>query len=330
MKTQLNEEEQRLEMVATTNIEAYKLFLTGRKEADKRNSESLAKSIELYKEAIRLDPNYAEAYAEIANSIYLETYYSARDVQEATRIANDYLDKAEKITKDVSRIYSVKGLIYNIEGKYEEAKQAFERAIELAPNDFTARHQFSTFYYYNRQYEQQLEQAKIAYSLDPLSFATANSYFTALAANRRYTEAEELMKSVEAQGGGNNKFAINRSYFRLYSDMKAYDKAIVPLEAMVDEAPVFNRFLAFCYGKMGDTAKVYKTIDVIKNAALKDELNHQLAVAFAGIKEADSVLYYLDPIRNNQTRMLTRERIDFFGFLKDDDRFKALLKAHGL
>ncbi len=326
------EEQEGLSIVPTENIEAYKLFLIGRKEADKRNKESLATSISLYQEAIKLDSNYAEAYAEIANSIYLETYYSGRDPVEASELANDYLDKAEAISKKVSRIYSVRGLIYNIEGKHAEADKAFQKAIKLSPNDLTARHQYSTFYYYTQQYEKQLEQAEIAYKLDPMSFAIANSYFTALTVNYKYDEAERLMKKLEANDQDNNKFVINRSFFRLYIEKKDYQAAIVPLKKMVDEQPIFNRFLGFCYGKIGDTINAYNAINVIRNSTgvIENELNHQIAIVFAGLMNADSVLYHLDTIRNKQTRMLKRERTDFFGFLEEDPRFKELLKSHGI
>ena len=324
------EEQQGLEMIPTENLEAYKLFLTGRKEADKRNSESLAKSIELYEEAIALDPNYAEAYAEIANSVYLETYYSGRDHIEASKTANEYLDKAERINDKLSRVYSVRGLIYNIEGKHQEADEAFKKAIALSPNDLTARHQYSTYFYYTQQYEKQLEQAEIAYKLDPLSFATANSYFTALTANFKYEEAEQVMKNVEKLSDGNNQFVINRSYFRLYIDMGDYERTIAPLKKMVSEQPVFNRFLAYCYGKVGDTANVMKTIDTIRMWPDVDERNFMLGIAYAGIKQKDSVLFYLDTLRTKQSNMVRREYKDFLKFLADDPEFNALLKSHGI
>ncbi len=324
------EEKQLLTIIPTKNIEAYKLLLTGRKEADKRTRQSIAKSILLYKEALALDQNYAEAYAEIANSIYLETYYAGRDPEQAADLANEYLDKAEEISTKISRIYSVRGVIYNIEGKPNEAKKAFEKAIALSPNDLTARHQFSTFYYYTRQYEKQLEQAKIAYSLDPLSFATANSYFTALTANKKYDEAERLMKNIEENSDENNQFVINRSYFRLYSEQGHYKKTIIPLKEMVKKENVFNRFLGYAYAKTGDTINAYKTIDVIREKANELEKSHQLAVVYAGLKVTDSVLYYLDTIRNKQTRTFRRERKDYFEYLQNEPRFIKLLEDHGI
>lgn len=324
------DEQQGLKEIPTQNIDAYKLFLTGRNEADKRNSESIAKSIILYKQAIVLDPDYAEAYAEIANSIYLETYYSRRDPEEASLLAREYLDQAERINSKVSRIYSVRGLIFNIEGKREEAIKAFEMAIKLSPNDLTARHQYSTFFYYTRQYEKQLEHAKIAYSLDPLSFATANSYVTALAFNRKYNEAEQLLKKVEELSDGSSDFVINRSYFRLYLDQGKYKEAIKPLEALVKEEGPFYRFLGFCYAKTGDTIGAYKVIDSIRKHVKESDKTHQFAVVYAGLQDRDSVLYYLDTIRNKHTRTLRREVPEFFDFLKDDPEFKKILKNHGI
>ncbi len=324
------DEQQGLARIPTQNIEAYKLFLEGRKEADRRSKESIAKSITLYREAIALDPNYAEAYAEIANSIYLETYYSRRDPNEASELANEYLDKAEKINDKVSRIYSVKGLILNIEGKREEAVEAFEKAIKLSPNDVTARHQYSTFFYYTRKYEEQLKHAKIAYTLDPLSFATANSYATALAFNHKYEESEQVMKRVVELGDDNNAFVINRSYFRLYLDQRKYKQAIKPLKELVKKEPVFNRFLGFCYAKTGDTISAYKTIDAIRNHNRKNEISQQLAVVYAGLKKRDSVLYYLDTIRNKQTKTIRREVPEFFDFLIGDPDFTNILKSHSI
>jgi TolB-like protein/class 3 adenylate cyclase/predicted negative regulator of RcsB-dependent stress response len=324
------EEQKNLSTVATENIDAYKLFLEGRNEADKRNSESIAQSIVLYKEAISLDPNYAEAYAEIANSIYLETYYSGRNPTEASVLATEYLNKAEKINDRVARIYSVRGFIYNIQGKRDEAETAFKKAINLSPNDLTTRHQYATFYYYTRQYEKQLEQAKIAYKLDPLSFVTTNSYATALAFNHKYKEAEAIMKKVEQLGDENNQFVIDRSYFRLYMDQRKYKEAIEPLKRIVLIENVFNRFLGYCYAKVGDTVSAYKTIDVIREVAIPREKSHQLAVVYAGLEKRDSVLYYLDTIRNNQTKTIKREVSEFFEFLKDDSEFKQVLESHGI
>ncbi|MBX2826753.1 MAG: hypothetical protein KTR22_01235 [Flavobacteriaceae bacterium] len=325
-------EQSKISEIQTQNIEAYKLFLMGRKEADKRNRESIAKSIQLYEQALELDPNYAEAMAEIANSIYLETYYANRDPEEAANTAKTYLERAEKINDKVVRIYSVLGLINNIEGKYDQAKAAFERAITISPNDVTTRRQYSTFFYYNRQYEEQLVQAEIAYRLDPLSFVTANSYFNALVENYKFEEAERLMKQVEKSNVENNEFVINRSFFRLYTAMEDYERVIPHLEKLSSEEYAFNRFLAYSYGKIGDTINTYRIINRIKNLKKADTgaKNYLQAMSFAGIKEVDSIFYYLDTLRTKQSSLLRREHKSFFECIHEDPRYPELLKAHGI
>nr|WP_321233893.1 adenylate/guanylate cyclase domain-containing protein [uncultured Psychroserpens sp.] len=324
------EEEQGLAIVSTKNIDAYKLVFEGKREVDARTKESLAKSILLYEEALVLDPNYAEAYAELANAIYLQTYYSGRDHIEAAKTAHNYLDQAEKISTKVSRIYSVRGVINTIEGKHDLALKAFEKAIKLSPNDLTTRHQFATFYYYSKQYKKQLEQAEIAYRLDPLSFATANSYFNALVENGKLVEGEKLLHKIETKIEDINPHVINASYFRLHMSQKNYKDAIGRLEEMVHEEKAFYRFLGFSYAKVGDTINAYKTIETIRKIARDREKSFQLAMVYSGLEKRDSVLFYLDTIRNKQTKTFQREKDDFFGFLKDDRDFKAILKSHGI
>ena len=76
---------------------------------------------------------------------------------------------------------------------------------------------------------------------------------------------------------------------------------------------------------------MYQIIDTLRHhqGIKPNERNHQLPVSFAGIKEVDSVLYYLDTIRNKQAGKIRAER-EFFEFLKDDPRYLKLLADHGI
>lgn len=323
------EEQQDLKVIPTKNIEAYQLFLRGRQEADKRNGESIEKSIELYKKAIALDSTYAEAYAEIANSIFLETYYAGADPIKATEEATKYLEKAEKINPKISRIYTVKGLLYNHQKKFDQAKEAFEKAIKLSPNDVTARHQYATFFYYNRQFDKQLEQAKIAYSLDPLSFATASNYFSALTYSEKFREAEKVIRDIEQNNTEVDSFILQRLYMRLYMGEPDFKKAIPVLSFLSKEDNAYWRILGYCYGQVGDTVQALRIIDSIKSNENYELKSHRIAVVFAGLNNNDSAFYYLDTIRN-KSKLFNSERIYYFDELKKDPRYSELLKEHGI
>ncbi len=176
-----------------------------------------------------------------------------------------------------------------------------------------------------------MEQAEIAYKLDPLSFVTANSYFTALVENFKFDEAENLMKTIEKRSDSNNKFVIDRAFFRLYTAKKDYASAIPHLEKLANEEYAFYRFLGFSYGKVGDTVNAYKLIGKVRKLDIddKDGKNHIIAMTYAGLKETDSVFYYLDTTRNKRSNLFYRERTAFFGFIKNDPRYPELLKSHG-
>ncbi|WP_350288084.1 adenylate/guanylate cyclase domain-containing protein [uncultured Croceitalea sp.] len=323
------EEKQNLASIPTKNLKAYQYFLRGRQEADKRTNESIEKSIELYQRALEEDPNYAEAYAEIANSTFLQTYYGAANPSEASIKTKEYLLKAEELDNRISRVYTVKGLLYNHTKKFNQAKAAFEKAILLSPNDVTARHQYATFFYYTNQYEKQLEQTKIAYKLDPFSFATASSYFSALTYTKRYEEAEKLLEQIEEKYTEYDRFSINRLYMRLYMAKPDYEKAIEPLTELANNDKAYYRFLGYSYAQLGDTLNAYKIIDSIKAIPPHRMKNHRIAVVFAGLRQTDSTLFYLDTLRN-KSKLFDNPRLAYFDYLKTDAKYSRLLKAHGI
>ncbi|MFP2996441.1 FlgO family outer membrane protein [Spongiivirga sp. MCCC 1A20706] len=322
-----SDKQKEIARIPTRNIAAYKLFLKGKREADKRNNESIEASIKLYKEVIALDPNYAEAYAEIANSIFLQTYYGNANPNTAAKTAEQYLERAEKINSSISRVYTVKGLLYNHTKQFKKAKAAFEKAIELSPNDVTARHQFATFFYYTEDYEKQLEQTKIAYSLDPLSFATASSYFTALTSNNRFDEAEALIEEIKTNNKESDPFVINRLYMRLYMAKPDFKKAIEPLKYLSSKDWAYYRFLGYSYGRLKDTSNAYRIIDSIKDLDITRMKNHRVAVVFAGLDINDSIFYYLDTARN-KSKLFNNKRIYYFDDFKKTSFYTKLLAQH--
>lgn len=324
-----DEQQAEMKIIPTKNIEAYQLFLKGKQEADKRTKESIEKSIDYYNQALALDPNYAEAYAEIANSTFLMSYYANADPEETSKRAKEFLEKAEKINDRIARIYTVKGLLFNHEKNYPEAEKAFEKAIFLSPNDITARHQYATYFYYTEQFERQLEQTKIAYSLDPLSFATASSYFNALVTNGLFEEAEKMIEHISETYDESDPFIINRLYMRLYMSKPDYKKAIKPLRELVAKDQNYLRFLGYSYGKIGDTAGAYRVIDSIRQLPFGRMTNHRIAVVFAGMDVKDSVFYYLDSARN-KSNFFDHHSLYYFDSIKKDPRYNGLLKQHEL
>jgi len=173
------EEEEALDKYPTQNMEAYNLFLKGRALVLKRGKEDIEKALELFQQAIELDPNYAEAYAEIGNCYYLmgtlEHYgynsYTHILYNEALVKTKLYLEKAVKIKPNTFRVYAVRAEIASDNNFWNEAKENYEKALAINPNDATVHVQYAGYFQSNPNpdIENELKHVKIAQILEPFS-----------------------------------------------------------------------------------------------------------------------------------------------------------------
>ncbi|WP_445385801.1 hypothetical protein ACT6NV_03070 [Robiginitalea sp. IMCC44478] len=192
------EEEKALKSETTTNVMAVELFSKGRNIADNRAQDNLENSIELFKEAIKLDPLFAEGYAEIANSYMLLYTYGDLSKEESAQKANEYIDKALEINPDISRPYTVRAMLHSWDGEWKKARINFEKAIELNPNDATAYHHFAIYWRDNPQPDAQklLKHITTAQKLDPLSRPVNQTRLQALLVNDKFEEARTYLEKI--------------------------------------------------------------------------------------------------------------------------------------
>ncbi|MEN8124986.1 MAG: hypothetical protein ABFR32_07620 [Bacteroidota bacterium] len=186
------EEEKELNTAPTNNIEAYQLYLKGRVIADNRTKIGLQNSIRLYQKAIDLDPNYAEAYAEMSNSYFIMTEYQYMDIGEGRIKINKLLEKALSIDPNSARAFTVKANLNMRDSNWDKAEKNFKKAIYINPNDATAHHHYAT--YFNRKpildAKNWLLHIDIAQQLDPFSIPINLTKLYALIANNKIDESE--------------------------------------------------------------------------------------------------------------------------------------------
>jgi TolB-like protein/tetratricopeptide (TPR) repeat protein len=190
-------EERALSTAQTNNIEAYQLFLKGRSVADVRSESDLQKSIDLFQQAIDLDPNYADAYAEMAYS-YILLIYEHIKYDDVIEKINALIEKALEINPNTVRAYMVKANLAGRDGSWEEAKINFEKALAINPNDATTHHHFANYFgeIPVPDVKKRLVHISIAQELDPFSISINRAMFRALIANLKYEEAEEHFKKM--------------------------------------------------------------------------------------------------------------------------------------
>lgn len=205
------EEEISINKKATDNIEAYELYLKGRWYDGTK--EDFNKKIDLLKKAISLDPNFADAYATIAQLTLTHLGRGLMNYKEGLSEAKLYIDKAFSIDPKNTEAFDVSFSYYFRIENYEKARQHAEKAIALNPNNIDSRMLYASYFGSKPivELDKRLEQIRIAQKLDPFSSNVNSNLIISLLQNNKLKEAEDHYTKM--------KFTINKGQYD-YLEMK--------------------------------------------------------------------------------------------------------------
>ena len=192
-------EEQLIAARPTSDLTTYELYLKGRVLWGKRGGDNIRQAIAFYEQAIVRDPNYAPAYAGLAEAYVILPIYTDASAREAYAKAKAAALKAlqldDKLAEAHNALAMVLFLYLDIAGSIPE----FQRAIALNPNYATAHH----WYGFNPlstlgRFDEAIAESKRAVELDPLSPVINSDLGSNLMVARRYDEAiAQLRKTLE-------------------------------------------------------------------------------------------------------------------------------------
>ena len=193
-------QQQRVGRNGTSNPEAYRLYLEGRQAWYGRTPDGLKKSIALFQQAIAADPNYALAYAGLADTYNVAGSYGIGiTFKQARLLADEAARKALELDDSLSEAHSARAMAFTQAWKWDEAEKEFRRAIELNPNNATA-HYFYGFALLmpEKRMDQSVQEFRTALSLDPLSPIVNVNYAVILTDAGRYPEALAQFQKIIA------------------------------------------------------------------------------------------------------------------------------------
>ncbi len=178
-------EREKLRRRTTESGDAYNFYLKGRYYWNKRTSESLSKAIEYFKQATDKDPNYALAYAGLADTYgIMSSYYVAMSSKEATFSGKAAAEKAVSLDDSLAEGHTSVGFFKAQDWDWSGAEMEFKRAIHLDPNYATA-HQW---YFVDR--ESAFHWLEEAYRIHDnlLPFLKVDPAWDAIRPDRRYAD----------------------------------------------------------------------------------------------------------------------------------------------
>ena len=175
------EEKAQIEKAPTNNPIAYNSYLQGRFFWNKRTTEALKKSIEYFSTSVKEDPQYALAYAGLADAYSILAWWGWYPRIEGYSKAKEYALKALDIDKDLSDAHAILGtLLCWSDWKWDEAAKELKLAVELNPNNANAHQYYSELLDIIRNNNDARLEINKAMELDPFSTAinaTSALYF---------------------------------------------------------------------------------------------------------------------------------------------------------
>ena len=295
------DEKKAIEKVATGNVQAYDYYLRGRTYFHQHRRTSLEFARKMFTRAIEVDPNYARAYAGIADCCsILYMYFDAREanLKQADKASQTALD----LDPDLAEAHSARGLSYSLSKRYEKAQEEFEIAMKLDPKLYEAP------YFYGRACLAQGKSSEAA----PL--------FEKAAAIRPedYQATTFLASAYTAQG-------------RIGEASKASRRAITAIEKWLDINPDDARALnigATIWSNLGETENA---LDWAKRSLEIDpedpQLLYNVACVYAIEGKREDALHCLEEaIDKGYGHREWIEHDSDLNSLRSDPRFKALLE----
>jgi len=310
----------------TDSNEAYKLYLKGRFYAIKRTAKDAQKSIEYFQQAATIDPNYALAYAGLAEANWFLALYSYPQVNELVPKARQLALKAIELDGSLAEPHSLLGS-FSHDRDFVCMEREQKLAIELNPSYAEAYRRFGLSVDQLGRSDEAATALKRALEIDPLSPAANFNYSQSLFFARKYEECEILAKrNIELDP---NFWYAHWLLFYVYRQKRDYASAVEEF-AKVQESrgePDAAKFIRESFAG-GDWPGFLKKITGHRTRLKLYPFF--VATFFAELGEKDKAFAMLNEALETKDQHTAQMKVDpFMDPLRDDPRFKEVMKKAG-
>jgi TolB-like protein/DNA-binding winged helix-turn-helix (wHTH) protein/Flp pilus assembly protein TadD len=319
---------------ATDNIDAYQAYLKGRYYWNKRSPEGIKRSIEYFEQAIAADPNYALAYAGLADSYIQGIWHVPFDSREVLPKAKTAALQAVKIDEQLAEAHTALANVYQMEWQWAEAGKEIDRAIAINPGLARAYHVQTFQMDMMGRHTEALASIKQAQILDPLNMViSADMAFILWRAGHREEALAQALKVVDTDPGfvfGYHKlFELYLAEGRKEAAAEAYLKYLT-LSGKSDTAVSVYRK---AYEQKGPQGIYQKELEELLQKQTRDIYRSPMLAArlYTLLGQKELAFQYLEiAYRQRSAEMGIIKNYSIFNPLRSDPRFQNLLQRIGL
>jgi serine/threonine-protein kinase len=326
----LSEADQRaLNKQFTESSDAYILYLKGLHSMGFRTAEGLNESIDLFKQAAARDPQYALAYAGLADTYVLMADYGFSNPKDALEQAQTAVAKALSLDENLAEAHTTLGhlkLYYYWDWKDAEAQ--FKRAVDLEPNYAAAHQGLANYYAAHGRFGEAIAEINTALRYDPLSpiLNQAKGFHLYLA--RHY---DDSTSQLETTVQSNPTFVPAHAVLGMvYLETKRNDDAIAEFQRCVqlsNASPAYKAQLGRAYAVAGQTEKARQILAELKELGRKQFIpSYYQARIYTALGDNDSAFHFIEEAYKERDSELILIRVEpAFDRLRADSRFPQML-----
>ena len=312
----------------TTNLQAHQLYLQGRYESWQRTAESMNRAIDLYQHAIELDPEFADAYSELAVTYLALPGYSQRPDDRYAVVVPKALAAAQRaleLDPEISSPHAVLAGSVGFQGDIVAARRGLERALSLTPNDPVIRVWYGMMFAIVGDQVAANEQFDWAHRVDPLSGMTAGWVGIGLMAQGRNDEAVPYVETSMALGWPNAELQRARLHIRA----REYDRALPLLTSWTNGQGIDPAWASVFISALGEPARRDDAVARIRRLEFTHrDIGPHTYVQIGAVDEAFASARR--KIEAQNTSFLTKITDPEFAIFRGDARFKAIAERAGL
>ena len=334
LRIQLSGEgERQLAKRYTDSVEAYEAYLKGRYFLNKRTPDGIAKAVEYFRRAIEIDPNYALAYAGLADG-YDKVYWFMRlPPEEVMPKEREAATRALALDDSLAEAHVALATVYGNGWDLSNAARENERAIEISPGNAESHHNYAYCLVHLDRPDEGIAEIKRARELDPLNVVMNVDVGEVLLYARRYDEAIEALNHAIGMDANraNAHYDLAQAYERKGMDGEAVEEYLRN-EVLDGESQETIAALKAGYAASGLRGFWLKKLEVARERSKRSyTLSIIPARLYARLGDRDRAFDWLEKSYAEHLPTLVDLKVDpMFDDLRSDPRYIDLLRRVGL
>lgn len=312
--------------------QAHEDYLRGRYYWSRRSAADMQTAVHYFEQAVVLDPNYARAYAGLADSYAMLGAYMVAPQDQLIPKARANALKALEIDERLPEAHTSLAVIaQNYDWDWATAEREYRRAIQLDPNYATAHHWYAEFLALQGRFDEAFTEIERARQLDPLSLPIAADRGAIFYYARQYDRSIEQFRAVLERDP-----EFPRAHMVVYACVErgAFAEALADIGKWKrEENRPWNLMMqAYVYARSGRRAQAERALRELEQMNRRRQLDPGILIgAYVALDRKDEALAQFQRAYREHHPSLTSLKVSpFFDPLRSDPRFQDLERRIGL